>query len=65
MSVELIDCLNHSRYTPGRTALSGVYRLYDPKVVGSDLDSASLEIRGILFSIMVPLLDSHILSESL
>ena len=40
MSVELIDCLNHSWYTPGWIAQSVVYRLHVPKVVGSILDSA-------------------------
>ena len=40
MSGELIDCLDHRCYTPGRIAQSVVYRLHDPKVVGSILDSA-------------------------
>ena len=37
---ELIDCLDHSCYTPGRIAQSVAYQLYDPKVVGSILDFA-------------------------
>ena len=39
MSGDLIDSLDHSCYTPGRIAQSVVYRLHDPKIVGSILDS--------------------------
>ena len=39
MSIDFIVCLDHSWYTPGQIAQSVVYRLYDPKIVGSILDS--------------------------
>ena len=39
MSVDFIACLDHSSYTPGRIAQSVVYRVHDPKIVGSILDS--------------------------
>ena len=39
MSVDFIDCLVHSCYTPGRIAQSVVYRLHDQNIVGSILDT--------------------------
>ena len=67
---EVIDCLDHSCYTPDRIAQSVVYRLHDPKIVGSILDSAKKiffleKMPKTIFSYMVPIEDSHILSESL
>ena len=70
MSGELIDCLDHNCYTPGRIAQSVVYRLHDPVGRGFDPGFSSKivfleKMSKIVFSCMVPIEDNHILSESL
>ena len=69
MSVDFIACLDHSLYTQSRKAQSVVYRLHDPNIVGSILDStqkyfSSENVRNNIF-MKVPLGNNHILSERL
>ena len=66
MSVELIDCMNHSWPNSSVSCVSASC----PKGRGFDPGFSSKiffleKMQEIIFSCMVPLVDSHILSESL